>query len=96
MKTRFIILGVVNIFLSLLLVAMILSLVTPSFTHRHEFDRAFMAWYQNPNEATKAELEHQKRMNRLLDLEMDGIVVVLIAVTSYGLVRSWRSLNKNR
>jgi hypothetical protein len=96
MKTRFIILVVVNIFLSLILIALIFLLVTPGFTSRHEFDQAFLAWHQNPNMATEAELEHQRKMNSLLVLEMDGIVVVLIAVTGYGLVRSWRSLNKNR
>jgi hypothetical protein len=96
MKTRFTILVVVNIFLSLILIALIFLLVIPGFTSRHEFDQAFLAWYQNPNKATKVELEHQRRLNYLLDFETDGIVVVLIAVTGYGLVRSWRSLNKNR
>ena len=65
-------------------------LLTPVHIRRHDFDRAFVAWYKNPSEQNAAVLRNEKYRNRLVWYSTAAglaIIVVVAACSGYWVSR---------
>ena len=62
----------------------------PGHIHRHDFDRAFVAWYKNPTPQNKAVLRREMYRNRIVWLSVSAelaFAVVAGAFSAYWAVR---------
>ncbi len=61
--------------------------------HRREFDRAYIAWLDNPNPQTKSMLHAQSRKTLMIQLEDSAaaaLVLWVVGFTCYGVIRRLR------
>jgi hypothetical protein len=61
--------------------------------HRREFDRAYIAWLDNPNPQTESLLHAQSRKTLMIQLEDSAAAALVIWVagfTCYGVIRRLR------
>jgi len=61
--------------------------------HRREFDRAYIAWLDNPNPQTKSLLHAQSRKTLMIQLEDTAAAALVLWVTGftcYGVIRRLR------
>ena len=65
------------------LAAFVFVSLTPEFLHRHDFDRAFMAYYRNPTPENSVALRDQRRIIDCINLSFNGVAA--LALTSYGI-----------
>ena len=61
-----------------------LLLLIPSHIHRYEFDRAFMAWYQNPSAQNAAVLCKEKDRNRIARYSIAAGLALLAVLAAGG------------
>jgi hypothetical protein len=72
-------------FLLIFLVAFIFVSLIPSFHHRRDFDRAFMAYYKEPTPENAAALRAQQRINENIDLEFAAVGALILVILGYGI-----------
>ena len=65
--------------------AFVLIYVTPSFHHRRDFDRAFMAYYKEPTPENAAALRAQQHINENIDLEFAAVGALILVILGYGI-----------
>jgi len=59
--------------------------------HRRDFDRAFIAWHENPTSESRVELDRQRHINALHILGFSAVmfggmaIVTILAVCAYRL-----------
>jgi len=67
------------------LAAFVFVSLTPEFLHRHDFDRAFMAYYRNPTLENSAALRGQRRINDCINLSSNGVAALALTSCGYGI-----------
>jgi hypothetical protein len=82
----------VAVYLTLLLALFILENGFP--LHRREFDRADIAWLNNPNPQTESLLHAQSRKNLIISIEDSAEAALLFWVVGFGCYEVVRYLRR--